>query len=741
MPRNQNAVRRLWDNVKPAFLANSVGSDLANQFLRRGGDTDKDFGFISMRDQEYYVGMMYAVIRKRANKVAQLATSNLVTLDKNVPEDEQENVEDHPYIQLIDTSPAFANHYFWKALSTFLDLKGVALILAERNYTRPGDEDDVFGRNDTENTLFGYIQSIDIINPYNVTKVRDKDGNVGGYVETRNGQYRTIPPEQIIVVKDINPFDLSDGYSLARAAQDDQFTLRQSGSYTRKSIKNNVGQRGMLTTEAVLSKEQFENFQAQVDEQAGGANAGKFLFGNGPGAISYTDMQIDLEKLALDKVTDISRENLFAASGVGKTMLAIEQSGVTRDSSKTMRENFMADEVEPQLQSILDALNQDYKNAYPEEYEATPLSLMIDSPSKVDKDAEKADAEIKERKAGTANILIRAGFDPQQVMEVAGLPSIPHIGIPSGLPGDPTGKSGDGPGQTSESISTRQLKERMQHLYREQYDEQLLPLIRGKESTLKNDIVNVERKLFSGAVAKIKEWDQNAATPKQLDEVMDEEQREKHIAELTLVLAIYFRSTVPLLGNLTMRSRQEEFGKSSTFRMNNDVHRTIRNRSLRSAKSHVETVLSDIYRTAREAAAGGAGYAEIVSRLSKEFTNVSNTRALAIARTETNRAMTDAQFEADKQFLKDHGLTDRAYKQWETHTPNPCPYCKEMAARGPVPFGTNFLDDGDSFEAEFELADGSTKTKSMTAGYGDVRAGNLHTNCGCTYRLIIEPEA
>ena len=46
-----------------------------------------------------------------------------------------------------------------------------------------------------------------------------------------------------------------------------------------------------------------------------------------------------------------------------------------------------------------------------------------------------------------------------------------------------------------------------------------------------------------------------------------------------------------------------------------------------------------------------------------------------IAKTETNRAFSMSQFQADRQFLDQNGWTGQAYRKWVCRGPNPCVFC------------------------------------------------------------------
>lgn len=359
---------------------------MARSFLKYGNQKPlaQDWSSIIMDDSQLYQGYPYAAINVRANKLAQLATENVKTELSEAYENKL-NLEDdeylHPYLEIINKSPTFSNYQFWYNVSTYLDLEGVYYLMAVRTIAGEGDQ-----------KRLGNIQSFKLTSPYNIRRIINKStGDIGGYVEAKNGFVREIPLDLIIPIVKLNPFNDNEPYAMTDAAKEYQYTLKQAGDYTRHSLKNNMSAPGILNTDVLLPQEQFENFKNRVTSQEKGVP----LFGNGAGAITWESMQIDLDKASLTSINEMNRATLFAVSGVGKTIMGIEESGTTRETSKTQKDLFTENHIIPQLQLILDAFNQDYKNNYNKEYLVNGAELYIDSPLGVDKDVELKDKEIE----------------------------------------------------------------------------------------------------------------------------------------------------------------------------------------------------------------------------------------------------------------------------------------------------------------------------------------------------------
>jgi hypothetical protein len=146
----------------------------------------------------------------------------------------------------------------------------------------------------------------------------------------------------------------------------------------------------------------------------------------------------------------------------------------------------------------------------------------------------------------------------------------------------------------------------------------------------------------------------------------------------------------------------------------------------------------DLLAGVRQAALKGADHDDLVKAIRQEYAHISKDRASLIAKTETNRAFTMSQYQADRQFLAQNDLTGKAYKRWITRSSDPCVFCLAKAAEDPVPFDTAFAELGDVITANVELADGRMSTRTLSITYATIDAGNLHPRCQCGYELIIK---
>lgn len=397
--------------TQPATQKTNNSSSPADDFLRYGNRNKpiiQDWSQVEMTDIDMYSDYGYAAINKRANRTSALGKNFLYTKASDsimqAAKEKDKKVE-HPYLPLISKSKDFSENDFWWEISRYLDLKGVYYLMAVR----------AVAENKDGSPRVGAVQKFVMLNPYEVRRVRKQsDGTLGGYVESHDGMYREIPKENIIEMIYRHPIKRDNAYSMNDAAKDSQFTLKQAGDYARQSIKGNINSPGAITTDVVLEDHIFDNFISRLQNHT----KGEPLYGNGAGAIKWESMQIDLDKAALSEINEINRQILFAVSGTSKTALGIEESGTTRDTSQTQKDNFTEDAVMPQVEKIIDALNLDYRRYYPE-YEKNEYEIALDNPLQSDHEAELKSIDVRQKQLEIATNLVAAGYEEKLAYQFA----------------------------------------------------------------------------------------------------------------------------------------------------------------------------------------------------------------------------------------------------------------------------------------------------------------------------------
>lgn len=700
-------------NAFKALQKNSYGEGqvLANRFRRFGNERMySDWSQVVMDEQDKYTGYLYAAVNNRAKKVAMLGLKHLHTIAKKEIMDKAKGKDEvlvHPYLDKIDTSRTFSNYRFWFDISAFLDLKGryYLFVLRNKSGNRTGD-----------------IQYFRLLNPYNIRRVyNDTTRELEGYVEGRDGKTREIPKHMIIEIEPLNPFS-DEPYSMTDAAKESQFTLKTAQDHTRHSVAKNRATAGIVTInddDLALDPQRLENFKARIQ----GKEKGEPIFGVGKGSISWSDMQIDLNKSALSEVNEVNLKQLIAVTGSSATMFGHEETGGTKDRSDDQKNMFIDNHCIPQLQLIVDALNQDYKNMYESEYNENGYEIEIVSPTEDDKDGIVKEQEIRKGAFEMYTTLRNKGYSHEISAKYAeGEIELDEIGEPTEEPVLPAVPEEQPEEEADNHISVihNQLSP----------DEQ--GIVTNQQGALENAVKNVEEQVALAVMSRV----QNNKY-EEVDEIISKARKSQVVSELRVALEAFYNIVLPTYGRKNMDKRSKELNIQAVFQMTPGVKSYIKNISLKSATSHIDTILDDMLHAVRQASLTGASQVELVSAIRKEYTDISQNRAKAVARTETNRAFTQSQYQADKQFIKQNRLDGLAYKKWITRSDNPCALCQEMASRPPVPFKNDFLEFGSELTVTYEQ-DGKTRVQKQKIDYEPLEAGNLHTNCSCSYQLVIE---
>ena len=675
------------------FLGIKNSMSLPNTFLKygnRGKQMLPDWTEVVMNDFDHYTGYGYAAIKIRSNMVARTALANVRT-------DTTKKKFTHPYLETIHKSKSFTDYQFWGDISTFLDLEGAYYLMAVRAVSPE---------------RVGKVQEFKMLNPYNIRRVMDPNKlEVAGYVETRGGFVREIPKEMIIEIRELNPFSDDKPMAMTDAAKEAQFTLKTSGDYTRNALKGNINAPGIMSNDVALEAEEFQKFTDRVKAHT----KGEPIFGNGQGAITWESMQVELSKAALKDINEINRDSLFAVSGVSKTIMGIEQSGTTRETSRVQKELIVENQILPRIQLIIDALNQDYDNNYGKGMDID--QIIVDNPLGVDMDDRDKEVDVEVKELDLYQSLINKGIDNDTASKyVNGEVGLDSLKIKKSDPVIIPPKE-----EKKESLACT-----CEHDYEEVFNQIGGGVIQQQQASLQNAIINIDSQLLMSALNRLPSKIKNELSDE--GDLITKTDKNNTVRDLSLILTGFYGVVMSLIGKETAKDRSRQYTMPSNFSLDRFVKSYIKETVAKVSESHVDTVSKDIFKIAQEGALDGLSLPQIESLLKTEFTNkMTELRAKVIARTETNRAFTRAQFEADKQFIEQNELT--AYKKWITRSSNPCPFCQELASEPAVPFQMNFRSVGSAVKVG---------DKEYEVEFEDLEAGNAHPNCSCAYELIIK---
>ena len=362
----------------PNNLQTQTTNSIANDFLKRGNfKARQDVQLDQKFNPEMTVnGWMYAALNTRSDAFGEFCEENIVS------ESEKQENPYHPYLKLIEESKEIPEYEFWKKAISNYDNYGLIYFFVLRRVVKDKD---------------GSIKHIGIptkINILNSSKIipLTHDGKIVGYREQVDATHkREFAPEQIIRVINPHPRNQDEPYSIYEAAKDYQYTINKGTEFAQNALINNINTPGILSTSEVLNDEEYDNLISRINSH----EPGKAIVTDGTGNLTYTSISQSLDQAALPTLTELSRQTIFAVTGTSKTVLGIEESGVTRDTSKVQDKKFIKRAIAPVAKRIVSAFNFDYRVRYPELYKQNGVKMVIKSIYDAGETSEQFDVQKK----------------------------------------------------------------------------------------------------------------------------------------------------------------------------------------------------------------------------------------------------------------------------------------------------------------------------------------------------------
>lgn len=341
-------------------IENVNKNSIATDFLRRGNfKTRQDVALDQKYNPEMTVnGWMFAALNARSDAFGEFCEENIITESKK-----GENLY-HPYLQLIEESKEIPEYEFWKRAISDYDNYGQMFFFILRRvvYDKNGEIEHI-----------GLPTRIDILNASKMT-ILTRNGKIVGYKEQIDSTHkREYSADQIIRVINPHPRDPEIPYSIYDAAKDYQYTINKGTEFAQNALINNMNTPGILSTTEVLNDEEYDNLISRINSH----EPGKAIVTDGTGNLTYTSISQSLDQAALPTLTELSRQTIFAVTGTSKTVLGIEESGVTRDTSKVQDRKFIKRAIAPVAKRVVSAFNFDYRVKYPELYKQNQVKMVI----------------------------------------------------------------------------------------------------------------------------------------------------------------------------------------------------------------------------------------------------------------------------------------------------------------------------------------------------------------------------
>lgn len=255
-----------------------------------------------------------------------------------------------------------------------------------------------------------------LVRPDRMEPIPSAEKYLAGYVYTGpSGEKVPLGVEDVILTKFPNPLDPYRGLGPVQSVLVDLDAMRYGAEWNRNFFMNSAQPGGIVTVPGNLSDEEFDQFTTRWRESHQGVSRAHRVAILEGGA-TWVPTQMTIKDMDFSNLREVSRDVLREAWGIHKSMLGNSED-VNKSNAQTAEEVFGRWKIIPRLDRIRDTLN----NAFLPMFGSTGDGVEFDYINPLPDDREADNAELA-AKSTAAAALVQAGFDPEMVCEVVGLP-------------------------------------------------------------------------------------------------------------------------------------------------------------------------------------------------------------------------------------------------------------------------------------------------------------------------------
>jgi HK97 family phage portal protein len=271
------------------------------------------------------------------------------------------------------------------------------------------------------------------VRPDRMEPVPSTEKFLAGYVyRGPSGEAVPLQPEDVLMIKYPNPFDVYHGLGPIQSILVDIDSAKYSAAWNRNFFLNSATPGGAIKMDKRLSDDEWNEFTDRWRESHRGIGAAHrvAILENGadwvPNSMSIRDMDFA-------NLRGVARDVMREAFAMHKAILGTVED-VNRANAQTAQEHFESFLVTDRLDRWRDVLNCFYLPLFG----ATGVGVEMDHDDAVTSNRE-ADAVELKAKADSAQVLVDSGYDQHDVLEVVGLPDMDLAEKPTQQPALPPG--------------------------------------------------------------------------------------------------------------------------------------------------------------------------------------------------------------------------------------------------------------------------------------------------------------
>ncbi len=502
------------------------------------------------------------------------------------------------------------------------------------------------------------------IRPDLVAVNKDSDGMLKDYsISMNGGATQTVPPEDIIFLRDPNPVDLFDGISPIQPARGRIQTEQSASDYQRDFFLNNARPDAFLKTQDNLSDEQVQGIYDTWNERHGGKGKNSKV-GILEGGMEYQQVSLSQREMDYIESMKFTRDDILVAFGVPKAVVTTDD--VNRANAEAGMLMFINQTIKPEMQQLVEVLNEfllvpDFaENLYLDFKDPTPQ----DRTQQLAEYTQGVDKWITRNEIRTQLGLPAIDGGDELYGSFANVP----IGMVQDVPATDTAKVFNGRRflkqkfelvesfkDIAEKTKKKKVKSTKEKTLKSFYDPErkklyadvVIKLLTRKESRFKKAI-GLEMKRQEKRVieelekAQVLKGLHEKIGADQINHILNKEKENKLVAEFSL----------PFLTEFLKSSGQDALnfvGDGNEFRLTLDIQNKLEKRAKFFADSINTTTFNVLAKSLSDGISNGEGVKELSNRVRETYDRYPEYRLELIARTEATVANNEGFIDAYKQ--------------------------------------------------------------------------------------------
>src|SRR6185312_10159817 len=262
-----------------------------------------------------------------------------------------------------------------------------------------------------------------LVRPDRMEPIPSAEKFIAGYVYTGpSGEKVPLEPNEVICTAYPNPLDPYRGLGPVQSVLVDLDAMRYGSEWNRNFFINGAQPGGVVEVPTNMNDDEFNEFSTRWRESHQGVSRAHRVAILEGGA-KWVGTQMSVKDMDFSNLRDQSRDVIREAWGIHKAMLG-NSDEVNRANAVTAEEVFSRWKIQPRLDLLRDTLNHQFLPLFGSTGENVEFDYINNSAD--DREADNAELTAK---ANAAAVLVQAGFDPEAVCEVVGLPDMPLLAL------------------------------------------------------------------------------------------------------------------------------------------------------------------------------------------------------------------------------------------------------------------------------------------------------------------------